>query len=52
MSCATFQAAVEASFNAAAVDVQGGGGKVIDKPGVAGLHEFLEGCRGKALRCG
>ena len=50
MSGPTFHEAVEALFDTVAVEVDGAEEKAIDKPGVEGLHLFLEGCRGDAPR--
>ena len=48
----TFHEAVEASFDTVGVQVDGAQEKAIHKPGVEGLHVFLEGCRGDAPRRG
>ena len=52
MSGPTFHEAVEVSFDTVAVQVDGAEEKAIHKPGVEGLHVFLEGCRGDAPRSG
>ena len=52
MSSLSFHEAVEAAFDAVAVGVDDFGEKAINKPGVEGLHVFLEGCRESAPRCG
>ena len=41
-----FHEAVRASFDTAAVQADGDEEKALFKPGVEGLHVFLEGCRG------
>ncbi len=45
MSTQTFHEAVEASFDNIAVQADGAAEKAILKPGVDGVHVFLEGCR-------
>ena len=52
MSCPSFHEAVEALFDTVAVDADGDGEKVMEKPGFEGLHVFLEGCRADAARSG
>ena len=52
MSGRSFHEAVEGSFDTVAVQMDGTEKKAINKPGVEGLHVFLEGCRGDAPRCG
>ena len=52
MSGPTFHEAVEASFDNVAVHMDGADEKALFKPGVEGLHMFLEGCRGDASRSG
>ena len=51
MSGRSFHEAVEGSFDTVAVQMDGTEKKAINKPGVEGLHVFLEGCRGDAPSC-
>ena len=52
MSCRSFHDAVDAAFDTVAVQVDSAEEKAMHKPGVEGLHVFLEGCRGDAPRNG
>ena len=45
MLWSSFREAVDAAFEAAAVQVHDGVEKVLFKPGIAGLHVLLEKCR-------
>ena len=52
MSCRGFRDAIDTAFHTVAAQVDGAEEKAIHKPGVEGLHVFLEGCLGDAPRNG